>query len=175
MCRETAELSERPQRHSSAPDTQMRSPELILVAHLRREPWTVTANSPLVIPTAGSSPAGRSFAARHADCLFMNIFDLDALPKDIEVLRASVPGRSPGVYASGHIISRATEKETREFYDYIVHEQGDWDAAEHIVNIRISGGGRSIPPEVVRQMTERHVSGIGTMPVVGTHDQVAAL
>jgi dimethylsulfone monooxygenase len=125
--------------------------------------------------SAGSSPAGRSFAARHADCLFMNIFDLDALPKDIEMLRASVPDRKPGVYASGHIISRATEKETREFYHYIVHEQGDWEAAEHIVNIRISGGGRSIPPEIVRKMTERHVSGIGTMPVVGTYDEVAAL
>jgi len=90
-------------------------------------------------------------------------------------LRNSVSDRAPGVYASGHIISRKTEKETQDYYDYIVREQGDWEAAEHIVAIRISGGGRSVPPELVRKMTERHVSGIGTMPIVGTYDQVATM
>lgn len=134
------------------------------------KPWD---DSRPLLMSAGSSSEGRAFAARHADCLFMNVFDLDALPGDVEALRSSVPDRAPGVYASGHIISRKTEKETREFYDYIVREQGDWEAAEHIVSIRISGGGRSVPPEVVRRMVERHVSGIGTMPIVGTYDQVA--
>lgn len=138
------------------------------------KPKPVGGSRPLLM-SAGSSPAGRDFAAQHADVLFMNIFDLDALPKDVAALRASVTDRRPGVYASGHIISRATAKETRDFYHYIVHEQGDWEAAEHIVAIRISGGGRSIPPDLVRKMTERHVSGIGTMPVVGTYDEVAAL
>jgi FMNH2-dependent dimethyl sulfone monooxygenase len=136
------------------------------------KPWQGTR--PLLM-SAGSSPAGRAFAARHADCLFMNIFDLDALQKDVADLRATAPGRCPGIYASGHIISRKTTRETKEFYDYIVHEQGDWEAAEHIVSIRISGGGKSIPPELVRKMTERHVSGIGTMPLVGTYDEVAEL
>jgi len=137
------------------------------------KPKPVGGSRPLLM-SAGSSAAGRAFAARHADCLFMNIFDLDALPSDVAALRAIAPDTNPGVYASGHIISRATKKETREFYHYIVHEQGDWEAAEHIVAIRISGGGRSIPPELVRKMTERHVSGIGTMPVVGDYDEVAA-
>ena len=124
-----------------------------------------------LIMSAGSSGAGRAFAARNADCLFMNIFDEPALAKDIASLRA-LAGRPCGVYASGHIISRKTEKEAKDWHHYIVHEQGDWAAAEHIVNIRISGGGRSIPPEVVRKMVERHVSGIGTYPLVGTYDQV---
>ena len=137
------------------------------------KPKPVGGSRPLLM-SAGSSAAGRAFAARHADCLFMNIFDLDALPKDVAALRATAPDTKPGVYASGHIISRATKKDTREYYDYIVNEQGDWEAAEHIVAIRISGGGRSIPPELVRKMTERHVSGIGTMPVVGDYDEVAA-
>jgi alkanesulfonate monooxygenase SsuD/methylene tetrahydromethanopterin reductase-like flavin-dependent oxidoreductase (luciferase family) len=137
------------------------------------KPKPVGGSRPLLM-SAGSSAAGRAFAVRHADCLFMNIFDLDALPKDVAALRASAPDTKPGVYASGHIISRATRKDTREYYDYIVNEQGDWEAAEHIVAIRISGGGRSIPPELVRKMTERHVSGIGTMPVVGDYDEVAA-
>jgi hypothetical protein len=121
--------------------------------------------------SAGSSIAGSAFAARNADCLFMNIFDEAALAKDIVGLR-ELAGRPAGVYASGHIISRKTEKEAKEYHHYIVHEQGDWEAAEHIVNIRISGGGRSMPPDVVRAMVERHVSGIGTYPLLGTYDQV---
>ena len=125
---------------------------------------------PLVM-SAGSSSVGRAFAARNADCLFMNIFDEAALAKDIAGLR-ELAGRPAGVYASGHIISRKTEKEAKDYHHYIVHEQGDWEAAEHIVNIRISGGGRSIPPEAVRRMVERHVSGIGTYPLLGTYDQV---
>ena len=136
------------------------------------KPWG--GGRPMLM-SAGSSAEGRAFAARHADCLFMVIVDLDALPQDVAAVRASAPWRAPGVYASGHIISRRTQKETREYYNYIVHEMGDWEAAEYIVSIRISGGGRSTPPEVVRQMTERHVSGIGTMPIVGNYDEVAAM
>ena len=75
--------------------------------------------------------------------------------------------------ATAHIISRRTSKETQEYYHYIVHEMGDWDAAEHIVSIRISGGGQSVPAELVRKMVERHVSGIGTLPIVGSYDEVA--
>ena len=30
-----------------------------------------------------------------------------------------------------------------------------------------------MPPEVVRKLVERHVSGVGTYPLLGTYDQVA--
>jgi FMNH2-dependent dimethyl sulfone monooxygenase len=128
-----------------------------------------------MLMSAGSSAAGRAFAARHADCLFMNIFDLSRVQADIASLRATASPRDVGVYASGHIIARATAKETQDYYHYIVHEMGDWEAAEHIVSIRISGGGQSIPAERVRALTERHVSGVGTCPLVGSYDQVARM
>ena len=128
-----------------------------------------------LLMSAGSSPAGRAFAAAHADCLFMNIFQPDRISDDVATLRACAEGRNVGVYASCHIISRPSEKETQEYYKYIVHEMGDWDAAEHIVSIRVSGGGQSIPAERVRAMVERHVSGIGTFPIVGSYDQVAEI
>lgn len=127
-----------------------------------------------LLMSAGSSPTGRAFAARHADCLFMTIVDMDALPNDTRTLRAMAPpGRNPGVYASGHLFTRRTEKETREWYDYIVHEQGDWEAAEHIVRIRIEGGGQSVPTELIRKRATQLVAGIGTTPMVGSYDQIA--
>ncbi len=127
-----------------------------------------------MLMSAGSSGAGRAFALRHADCLFMSVVDLDKLPGEVAKLRAAAGDRSFGCYSSGHILARATAKDAAEYYRYIVHENGDWEGAEHIVSIRIKGGGQSIPPERVREMKERHMAGVGTFPLVGSYDEVAA-
>lgn len=126
-----------------------------------------------MLMSAGSSGAGRAFATRNADCLFMSIVDIDKLSGEVAKLRADA-GRAVGCYSSGHILTRATAKEAEEYYHYIVHDNGDWEGAEHIVNIRIQGGGQSIPPEMIRQMKERHMAGIGSFPLVGSYDEVAA-
>ena len=122
--------------------------------------------------SAGSSPAGRAFAARHADCLFMVIPSLDTLAEEVSAVRGSAAPRRVGVYASGHLICRRTQKETEEYYHYVVHEMGDWEAAEHSVDIRRHG--QSLPAEMLASMKERFVAGLGTFPVVGGPDEVAA-
>ena len=81
-------------------------------------------------------------------------------------------GRPVGVYASGHVICRRTEKETKDYYHYIVHEMGDWAAADHMADIR--RGGQSIPAERLQQLKERMISGTGTLPLVGDPDHVAS-
>ena len=126
-----------------------------------------------MLMSAGSSGAGRAFALRHADCLFMTFVGIDKLPQDVAALRAAAGDRTIGCYSSGHILTRATAKEADEYYRYIVHENGDWDGAEHIVAIRLAGGGQSLPPEMIRQMKERHMAGIGSFPLVGSYDEVA--
>ena len=129
--------------------------------------------TPLIM-SAGSSSAGRAFAAKHADCLFTDIIDLDKLPVEVAGLRSAASPRSIGCYGSGHVFARATAAEAADYYHYIVHEQGDWEGAEHIVSVRIKGGGQSLPAEAVRQMKERHLAGIGSFPLVGSYDEVAA-
>jgi len=124
-----------------------------------------------LLMSAGSSNAGRAFAARHADCLFMVIFRFETLHQEVEALRTLAGERKIGVYASGHLLSRRTRKETEEYYHYIVHEKGDWAAAEHMAEIR--KGGQSIPPEELKNIKERMVSGTGTFPVIGDYDEVA--
>ena len=137
------------------------------------KPKPVGGKRPLLM-SAGASDAGKAFAARHADCLFMTIYDMERVPGDAAKLRSLAPaGRNPGVYASGHLFTRKTEKETKEWYDYIVHENGDWEAAKHIINIRVAGGGQSVPPEVVKERAPQLIAGIGTSPMVGSYDQVA--
>jgi alkanesulfonate monooxygenase SsuD/methylene tetrahydromethanopterin reductase-like flavin-dependent oxidoreductase (luciferase family) len=134
------------------------------------KPWG--GGRPLLM-SAGNSPVGRAFAAKNADCLFMVIHDVDRLPQDISTLR-EMAGRRVGVFASSHLVCRPTRKEAEEYYHYIVYENGDWEGAEHMMRMRISGGSLSTPPERVRQLKERYISGSGTFPVIGSYDDAAA-
>ena len=126
-----------------------------------------------LLMSAGSSPAGRTFAAANADCLFMVIYDVERLAQDIADLRA-LARRRVGVFASSHLITRPTRREAEEYHHYIVHEMGDWEGAEYMMSVRVSGGSLSTPPEKVRQLKERYISGSGTFPVIGSYDDAAA-
>ena len=133
------------------------------------KPWG--GQRPMLM-SAGSSPAGRAFAVEQVGCLFMPIGDINMLPDDIANVRARTT-RQVGVYASGHLLCRATEKETRELYHYLVHEMGDWEAARNIVEKREAGGSQSLPPGLLRKRMESVISGGATYPVIGSYDQVA--
>jgi FMNH2-dependent dimethyl sulfone monooxygenase len=74
------------------------------------------------ILSAGSSSAGREFAVRYADSLFMNIPQLETLAAEIKSLRETKRGAK--VFASGHVICRKTQREAAEYRDYIVNEMG---------------------------------------------------
>jgi FMNH2-dependent dimethyl sulfone monooxygenase len=103
----------------------------------------------------------------------MVIVDADKLPDEIAALRTAAKDRSIGVFTSGHLICRRTEKEARDYHHYIVREKGDWEAAEKAIAKRLGGGGQSIPKEKLRQMQERFISGGGTFPVIGSFDDAA--
>jgi alkanesulfonate monooxygenase SsuD/methylene tetrahydromethanopterin reductase-like flavin-dependent oxidoreductase (luciferase family) len=133
------------------------------------KPWG--GSRPLLM-SAGSSPAGRAFASRHVDCLFMVIPDETKLAEEISVLKSG--GNGIGVFASGHLLCRATPKETKEYYHYLVHEKGDWEAAEAAIRKRVAGDTRSLPHDKIHAMMERFISGGGTFPVIGSYDEVAA-
>ena len=135
------------------------------------KPKPYGGSRPLLM-SAGSSPAGRAFAARQVDCLFMVIADEAKLADEVASIRA---GRKDiGVYGSGHLLCRATPKETQEYYHYLVHEKGDWEAAEAAMTRRLKGDTRSLPQDRLHAMMERFISGGGTFPVIGSYDEVAA-
>lgn len=136
------------------------------------KPWG--GGRPLLM-SAGSSPEGRNFATRHVDCIFMVITDPDKLAGEIDVMRAANPSAAIGCYASGHIITRPTARETKEYYHYLVHENGDWEAAENVMAKRLAGESRSMPPERIQAAKERFISGGGTFPVIGSYDEAAAI
>lgn len=126
-----------------------------------------------MLMSAGSSPAGRSFAVKHTDCLFMVIREDATIASDVAQARAVPGAEKVGLYASGHLLCRATAKETEEYYHYLVREKGDWEAAEQIVAKRAAGDSQSLSPELMRRMMERVIGGGATFPVIGSYDEVA--
>lgn len=128
-----------------------------------------------LLMSAGSSPTGRAFAIRNADCLFMVIVDAASPAKEVALVREAAGDRPVGLYTSGHIICRRTTQEARDYHHYIVREKGDWEAAEMAIAKRLGGGGLSIPKDRLIQMQERFISGGGTYPVIGSYDDVATI
>jgi alkanesulfonate monooxygenase SsuD/methylene tetrahydromethanopterin reductase-like flavin-dependent oxidoreductase (luciferase family) len=132
------------------------------------KPWD---NSFPLLVSAGSSAEGRAFAARHVDCLFTSFASLDTLAQSMVGVRsiAQGSGRNVQIFCSGHALARPTRKEADDYYHYIVHEHGDWEAAENLARIRQSGPGRKDWANI----KDRIISGLGTYPVVGSYDEVA--
>jgi alkanesulfonate monooxygenase SsuD/methylene tetrahydromethanopterin reductase-like flavin-dependent oxidoreductase (luciferase family) len=127
-----------------------------------------------VLVSAGNSKDGRAFAVRHADCLFTTVISRETLAEEVAIIRAMPRPAEQGdatIFGSGHLICRASRKEADEYYRYIVHEMGDWEAAEHTAVIRTKG--RSTPLTTLQRLKERLISGLGTFPIVGSYDDAA--
>jgi alkanesulfonate monooxygenase SsuD/methylene tetrahydromethanopterin reductase-like flavin-dependent oxidoreductase (luciferase family) len=135
------------------------------------KPW---GNGRPMLMSAGASPAGRAFAVGNVDCLFMAIGDEKNLAGEIAQVKSLKGAENCGIYASGHLLCRRTTKETQEYYHYLVHETGDWEAAENIIAKRFAGGAQSMDYDVLRKAMERVISGGATYPVIGSYDEVAA-
>ena len=74
---------------------------------------------------------------------------------------------------SVNIVQGETEKEARDFYNYYVHQQGDWEAAKNMVEIfSLETNKRNVPPERMKPLQEAFIQGWGGLPVVGTREQV---
>ena len=142
------------------------------VTNVSGKPQPLNGQTPLIM-SAGSSNAGRAFALGNADCLFMVIDDDAKLKEEIASIKSAAKGREIGVFASGHILCRATAKETKDYYHYLVHEKGDWEAAEAAIAKRMAGDTRSLPHARLEELKERFISGGGTYPVIGSYDEVA--
>ena len=128
-----------------------------------------------LLMSAGSSPAGREFAAKHADCLFMHLVDEDTLGNEIAVLRnyAREMGRQDriGIFSSGHIVCRPTQKEAEDYYEYYAVEKADFHSVETLMKTRAEG--RSLSPGKAAYNKRLLAGGIGTFGIVGSPDFVA--
>jgi alkanesulfonate monooxygenase SsuD/methylene tetrahydromethanopterin reductase-like flavin-dependent oxidoreductase (luciferase family) len=103
------------------------------------EPKPVQRPWPLIM-SAGNSPAGRDFAARHADLNFAlgpDLTTLAATCADIKRLARERHGRGLSVFTMGYVVCRETEREALRYRDYYVKEKGDFAAAHNLLETLI--------------------------------------
>lgn len=139
--------------------------------HTKAEPRPVP--QPIIINAAGSGE-GRDFATQHADVLFTVVLDLKKSQAEIADLKtkAQEAGRQIQVMNTSYVVCRPTEQEARDYVDYYVRDNADWEAADKVMNGLIANS-KAFPPEIARKMREGIAAGHGSWPLTGTPRQVA--
>jgi FMNH2-dependent dimethyl sulfone monooxygenase len=87
---------------------------------------------------AGLSPAGRHFAAKHADSTFVAVPDIETgrtIVSEIKAMARKEFGREILVFLMTYIVCAETEREAKEFVRYYVHEKGDWKAVRDLLSV----------------------------------------
>jgi len=130
------------------------------------------------IMNAGASPRAKHFATKNCDLVFTGLrtYDFDANAKHVQSYRDMARdeyGRDVRVWGLVNLVQAETEKEARDFYNYYVHEKGDWDAAYNMVNtMGAEINQRNYTPEIRKFMAEQFVSSWGGFPLIGTKEQI---
>ena len=130
-----------------------------------------------VMMNAGSSPAGRNFAARNSDFHFDQVFFVEDAPARIEDTRriARANGTEIQIFTHGYVVCRPTQREADEYCHYFTVEHEDAGAVDRLFELAMgAGGSTSISPEVARMARPRFAGGYGGLPFVGDPDHVAA-
>ena len=141
------------------------------------KPKPIQAPYPAVM-NAGASERGRHFAARNCDIVYTQLrtHDPDACAAHIAAyhrLAREEYGREIRVWTLATVVQGETEQEARKFYDYYVHEKGDWAAAGNVVAAMAAEvNERNYSPERARAMAEMFIAGWSGHPLIGTKEQI---
>lgn len=137
------------------------------------EPKPVQRPGP-VLMSAGNSPRGQHFAAKHTDLNFVVARDLEGAgnaAKEVKRLAREEYGRDIQVFGQGYIVCRETEKEAKQFVEHYVNEKGDWDGVRNLLDVLIPNS-KSALGEDWEAMAGNMIAGYGALPLVGTPEQV---
>jgi len=128
-----------------------------------------------VVMNAGSSGAGRSFAAKNCDFLFTVLIDLDKGKKDVQSIKgiAAGFGRTVDIFTTSYVVLRPTRKEAQEYHEYYTTKMGDHVAADHLMELQ-GLHAQSFPAEAFKSIRQRFFGGHGVYPLIGDPDDVAA-
>lgn len=127
------------------------------------------------IINAGSSKQGRQFAAQHSDFVFTIIPDAGTGRAVVEATQKQARddfAREVGVFTLGHVVCRDSRSEAEEYLHYYSQENADWGAVDYLMKLQ-GLHAQSFTPEMLGTMRDRFASGHGSLPLVGTPEEVA--
>lgn len=129
----------------------------------------------LPILNAGSSPQGREFASRNANFAFTVVGgpeDGAAVVEQVTTQAKNDYQRAMGVFTLGHVVCKPTKKEADEFLHYYADEYADWDAVDNLMTLQ-GLHSMSFSKEMLEMFRGRFAAGHGSVPLIGTPDEVA--
>ncbi len=135
------------------------------------EPKPVQPGGP-VLMSAGNSPRGMRFAAQHADLNFVAAGDVESAGSTAASVKKYARDefdRDISVFSQVYVICRDDEDEARRVYDEIAYEQGDKEGVRNLLDILVPNS-KSADWEA---LAPRLIAGYGSIPLVGTPEQVA--
>lgn len=128
-----------------------------------------------VVMNAGFSPAGRDFAARHADVTFALLPSITAAADTVSALKGHAREayvRDLRVFAAAHIVCADTDEAAQIAYERMVHEFGDWDAARTAIRLLIPNSQSAKFDE--KGMAASAIAGFFALPLIGSPATVVA-
>jgi dimethylsulfone monooxygenase len=141
----------------------------------RPQPW---GGKRPILMNAGSSKAGRMFAAKNSDLLFDQPQFLDIASGRIREAKATA--RSLGrdainVFTSGAVVCRPTQKEADEYFRYFAVENADHGAIDTMIKLSLTAANqKDLTPEQAEKIRVRYAAGYGGLVAVGDPDAVVA-
>ncbi|MCI9886893.1 LLM class flavin-dependent oxidoreductase [Micrococcales bacterium 31B] len=142
--------------------------------HVEAEPRPAPGNIPVL--NAGSSTQGRDWAARNSDFVFTITPSAEAGADIVTGVKANARdaySRDVGVLTLGHVVCRPTRAEAEDFMQYYAVDNADWGAVDYLMQLQ-GMHAQSFTPEMLATLRGRFASGHGSVPIVGTPDEVAA-
>ncbi len=127
-----------------------------------------------VLMSAGNSPRGMHFAAKHCDLNFVvapDITSAGVLAAEVKRIASEDYGREILVFGQGYIVCRDTEAEAVAYRDMYVKEKGDWQGVRNLLDTLIPNS-QSALGEGWEGMASNLIAGYGAIPLVGTAEQV---
>ena len=127
-----------------------------------------------VVMNAGGSDKGRHYAAKYCDVAFIvlqshKFEDVKAHVERYRKFAREEYGREIQVWTNAYVVQGETEADAKKFFDYYVHEKGDWVAVDNLTTT-LGINAQTMPPEVAHQLKAHFIAGWAGYPIVGTKE-----
>ena len=129
-----------------------------------------------VVMNAGGSDKGRHYAAKYCDVAFIvlqshKFEDVKAHVERYRKFAREEYGREIQVWTNAYVVQGETEADAKKFFDYYVHEKGDWVAVDNLTTT-LGINAQTMPPDVAHQLKAHFIAGWAGYPIVGTKEKV---
>ena len=130
-----------------------------------------------VIMNAGTSGAGRQFAAKHSDLIFAGLTTLDTAAEqiaEIKQIARDQHGREIRVFGRGHVVCRDSERQALADWDLIHKQLADRQGALETTRMNMANS-QSTPFDELKAeaVIEGMIAGFWALPIIGSPDQIA--